>query len=294
MKILILGVSGMLGHKMYQTLSRHFRKVYGTVRGSKEDYKHFDIFNPDQLIDGVDVRNFVELTSILKGLRPDVIVNCIGVTTRKLDRTPTSEVIYTNGVLPHQLNEWSTSHKARLIHFSTDCVFTGSQGDYTEESPVDATDVYGRSKALGEVNGPHCLTIRSSIIGRELRGHTELVEWFLSQKKKTVKGYSEVIYSGVTTQYMAALVSHLITDHLQVDGLYQVSSPKISKFELLNSLNEAFKVGAQVEPDPSYVSNKSLQSNRFFAKTGLIPPDWPTMIEQMKLDPTPYEKWRAA
>ena len=174
----------------------------------------------------------------------------------------------------------------------TDCVFSGRDGGYTETSPSDAEDLYGKSKYLGEVTAENALTLRTSIIGRELANFRSLLEWFLSQKGKSVRGFKRVIYSGVTTNYMADLVYRIVSEHPTLSGLYQVSSTAISKYDLLCMIRDAFRLDIEIIPDEKEVSDRSMVGDAFLRATGYRPPEWSGLIAQLANDPTPYDKWR--
>jgi dTDP-4-dehydrorhamnose reductase len=179
-----------------------------------------------------------------------------------------------------------------VIHFSTDCVFSGRQGNYTEDSRSDAEDLYGKSKYLGEVTTGNALTLRTSIIGRELAHFRSLLEWFLSHDGKTVRGFRRVIYSGVTTNYLSQLVGDLITDHPALSGLYQVTAPPVSKHDLLCMIRDAYHLNIDIVPDEREVSDRSMVGEKFRRATGYTSPDWPRLLKQLADDPTPYVDWR--
>jgi dTDP-4-dehydrorhamnose reductase len=245
---------------------------------------------------GIDVQNIGSLTGVLNELRPQIILNGVGVTLRRTGMDSATQVIQINSLLPHQLADWCDSNRAKMFHYSTDCVFSGEKGGYTEDDPMDADDLYGRSKALGEVSNRKCaVTIRSSIVGREIENKTELFEWFLSQNGKTVKGYTKALYTGVTTNYMAQLTLELVQKHPQIYGLQQVASPIVSKFDLLKTLGEVYAAKhpfhVTIEANPSVEVLKNLNGDRFTERTGIRVPSWKTMLENMVADPTPYESF---
>jgi dTDP-4-dehydrorhamnose reductase len=281
MKIFILGAGGMLGHKMYQELSSHFPDTYACFRKPFQDYEEFGVFNPEKVIDKVDVLPFANLNDVLDKLKPDVIVNCLGITLRKAEVKDLDYCLELNSILPHMLDCWAAQNNSHLIHFSTDCVFDGVEGGYTEVSFPSAKDIYGRTKYLGEVSGPHSLTLRGSMIGRELHRKTELVEWALSQRGQTIKGYSKVIYSGVTTKVMSGLVLSILKRPTLLSGLYQVSSKPISKYELLQKMNRAFSLNMQIIEDCSYVSKKDLVGSKIQREMDFVCPSWDEMIDQL-------------
>jgi dTDP-4-dehydrorhamnose reductase len=284
MKILILGAGGMIGHKMYEVLSKQYPDTYSCFRKPFEQYKAFNLFDPNKVLEKIDVQPFEQLENALNELRPNVILNCVGITLRKEEIKDLNYCLEVNSFLPQRLKCWSAQNKAHLIHFSTDCVFDGAQGQYVEESFPSAKDIYGRTKYLGEVHGPESLTLRGSMIGRELFGKTELLEWALSQKGKSIKGYSKALYSGVTTDVMAQLVVDILKKRPFLSGLYQVSSRPISKFDLLQKINRAFGLNMQIAEDCSYVSKKDLVSSKIQREMGFVCPSWDEMINQLASD----------
>lgn len=293
MRVLILGAGGMLGHKLTMILNDSF-DVYTATRAEFSHYEKFSIFNSSRHIGNFDALNENSVRQLIKKNDPQVVLNCLGVTTRKLNQGGTPTVIKINSLLPHVLAECCLLNNARFIHFSTDCVFSGHKGAYLETDLTDARDLYGLSKILGEVNESHCLTLRSSIIGREIYHHTELVEWLISQKGKSVTGYSQAFYTGVTTNAMARVVSDIITNHKDLSGIYQLASPKISKFELLNSLNQTLHLNIDISPNSDYRSDKSLDGSRL-AK--VVPSadklNWKEMMMELADETDLYEKWKS-
>lgn len=282
MKILIFGANGMIGHQMWYKLNKEFPgSVYGTVRKEASFYEKFKIFNTDYLIPNLDITDFVKVLKVLDEVKPDVILNCIGITLRKPEIKNPELCQEVNSLFPQRLGRWAAQHQKRLIHFSTDCVFGGGDGMYTEDSIPDAKDVYGKTKFLGEVLGSHSLTLRCPIIGREIEGKTELIEWFLQQRNKAIKGYSKAIYSGITSAEMARQIILIIRKYPNLTGLYQISSEPISKYDLLVLLNEISALNATIHKDESYSTNKSLDSKKYRQLTGYNPPSWSSMLREM-------------
>ena len=161
---------------------------------------------------------------------------------------------------------------ARLIHLSTDCVFSGRKGNYVEEDPSDAEDIYGKTKYLGEVAGTGCLTLRTSMIGRELSGCHGLLEWFLSQQGKTIRGFRRAIFSGFTTRALSETIVSIIADHPQLDGIWHLAAEPISKFELLTLVKEKGGASGSIEPDDSFSCDRSLNGMRFRKATSFVVP----------------------
>jgi dTDP-4-dehydrorhamnose reductase len=281
MKILILGAGGMIGHEMYRVLSKTFPETYACFRQSFEIYKEMGVFDATKVLDNVDVLPFVHLERKLDALKPDVILNCVGITLRKKEIENFDYCLEVNSFHPQRLRCWVQKNSKYLVHFSTDCVFDGALGAYSETSYPSAKDIYGRTKYLGEVAGENCLTLRGSMIGRELTGKTELLEWAFSQKGQQIKGYSKAIYSGVTTTVMAQLVASLLANKTCLTGVYQVSSEPISKFDLLNKINHFFKLGMSVVEDSKYSSRKDLDSSKIKKAVGFVSPSWDEMLTQL-------------
>jgi len=292
--MLVLGGTGMLGHKVFQAaLSRGFDAAC-TVSRSAEDplVRRVDLFRRGRVIDRVDAMDFPRLREVLEAERPDVVVNCIGVIKqRDAARDPVPSITL-NSLLPHKLAEWAGGWGGRLIHFSTDCVFSGRGGGYTEGSPSDAEDLYGKSKYLGEVAAGNALTLRTSIVGRELANFRSLLEWFLSRRGERVRGFTRVIYSGVTTNHLAELVCGIVSDHPGLSGLYQVAAPAIAKHDLLCMIRDAYRLDVDIVPDETEVSDRSMAGGAFLRATGYPEPGWQGLVERLAGDPTPYEKWR--
>jgi len=281
MKILILGADGMIGHKMAQVLSVQNHKIVISIREKKDltlksiplkTKVFFNDFLNDNILD------------FLEKVNPDVIINAIGVTIRRGYTKNISDTIYLNSFFPHQLSNWAVAFKKRLIHFSTDCVFSGSEGSYLEDTTPDALDYYGKTKGLGEVNSKSSLTIRSSMIGPELFNKTELFEWIINNKEKEINGFSRVMYSGVTTVYMAKLVADLIDNHKNLIGIYNVASKPISKFELLHLINDNFDLGLIINDDKTVISNKTLDPSKIDNELGIKSPSWDELIIELKKD----------
>jgi dTDP-4-dehydrorhamnose reductase len=291
MSVLILGGAGMLGHKVWQRLSPRF-DARVTLRSGADDYAGLGLFDAERVVPGVDASDFARLSATLRELRPDVVVNCVGIIKQLPGAHDAITSITINSLLPHQLAAACAEIGARLIHVSTDCVFSGRKGMYRESDQPDAEDLYGRSKLLGEVTGAGCLTLRTSIIGRELRATTGLVEWFLSNRGAAVDGYGEAIFSGLTTLALADLIGNVIEHHPRLSGLYQVSTEPIDKLTLLRLINDAYGANVMIRPSSAVRIDRSLDSSRFREATGWQPRPWRELVAEMAADPTPYDDWR--
>lgn len=283
MRILILGGTGMLGHTLWQYFSSRFPDTYTTIRQSRTVCEKHELFAGDKVIDSVDVVDFPMLIGIMKCVRPDFILNCIGVTKRRKEADMAIHALTLNALLPHKLLEWGQNNSAKVVNFSTDCVFDGEQGNYTEESPTNATDLYGKTKALGEIQGANALTLRSSFIGTELHDGTELLEWFLSQTGR-VKGFKNAIYSGLTIFELSRVLENIMMYHPNATGIYNVSSDPISKFDLLMLIKEKMNLGVEILPDETVKCNRSLDSTKFRKEFSYTPPAWKVMVEELSVD----------
>ena len=291
-RILILGGGGTLGHKLWQALPSRFPDAFVSIRKNRAFYAKCGLFAGPNVVDALDLRDFSRLNSVLDELKPSVIVNCAGVTLRSKEALDKNSAISINALLPHRLAEWCSRSGARLIHFSTVCVFDGKTGGYTEDSPPDARDLYGMTKALGDVSAPFALTLRSSFIGREIFGGAELLEWFLAQKGKKIKGFTRALFTGLTTNKLAELVGELIEKHPALNGLYHVSSETLSKYDLLKLMKEAYKLDVEIEPEEGFEMKRDLNGERFGQAAGFICPPWKAMMAEMAADTTPYGDWR--
>lgn len=292
MKAVVLGADGMLGHKVFDALHDRFPTTVGTVRseatGSVRPW--MSQYPREAFCLGLELTELADLRTFLEAQRPEFIVNCAGIIKHRSD-AKTAPSILVNALMPHLLAEWAHAWGGRLIHFSTDCVFSGRQGNYTESDPSDAEDLYGRSKFLGEVQTGNALTIRMSTIGRELKNFYSLLEWFLMQRG-TVQGYVNAIYSGLPTTYLAGLTVRLISEMPDLSGLYQVASAPISKYDLLLKLKEVYRLDVRVEPNENFVCDRSLNGDAFACRTGWAIPTWDQLLDELVADATPYDQWR--
>jgi dTDP-4-dehydrorhamnose reductase len=297
-KILVLGAAGMLGHKLCQCLPAEGCDVVATVRQDVNRYASYDaVFGRTRLIGGVDAMNFEALASVVRSERPSAIVNCIGLIKQHREAENRMLAVALNSYLPHRLDTLCHEIGARLVHFSTDCVFSGHKGSYREADVSDAEDVYGRSKYLGETEHPEgdAVTLRSSIIGRELIGPRHgLFEWFLGQRGKRIGGFTRAIYTGFTTIEMARIVALVLARKEPLRGVYQVASAPISKFDLLCLLREIGGYPVEIDANRDFACDRSLVMDRFTADTGYVAPAWKPMLEEMIADPTPYDAYEAA
>lgn len=280
MRILVLGVTGMIGSAMFRVLTADSaHETLGTVR-SANDLRFFGELAAKQIATDVDVENYDTLVRTLVSVRPEVVVNCVGATKHKAAGNDPLTAIPMNAMLPHRLAKLCEGFGARLIHVSTDCVFSGRQGNYVEGDLPDAEDVYGRTKALGEVDYPHAVTLRTSTIGHELHGSYGLLEWFLTQQNRC-QGFRRAVFSGLPSVIFARIVRDLVIPRRELHGLYHVAGRPIAKSELLKIIADVYEKSIEIVPDDTFVIDRSLNAERFCAATGYQPPDWATLIKAM-------------
>lgn len=290
-KILILGANGMLGHKLFF----HFSALnnfdcYGSVRSTDDLAPYLSHLQIDKLYSGIDVNNTDSLIRIIAMLKPDVVINCIGIIKQVPASQNSIQSISINALLPHRIAMICQAADARMIHISTDCVFDGNMGNYREDDIPNAVDLYGRSKLLGEVSYPHCLTIRTSIIGHELKSKHGLVEWFLSQNTG-IQGFTRHIYSGVPTIELGEIIAHHIIPRPYLNGVYHLSAEPISKYDLLKLIALKYQKSTEIKPYNEPYCDRSLDSTRLRAALGYKPPSWPELIDKMYQDyvNSPYQ-----
>jgi dTDP-4-dehydrorhamnose reductase len=288
--VLVFGGKGMLGHKLVQRLSGTF-KVYYTLRGSLGSVDKFKFFDRRMGFENVDVENEQSVRDVFEQSEPDVVINAVGVIKQVGAVANVETTLSINSIFPHRLARICREYGARLISVSTDCIFTGNKGMYREVDAPDALDLYGQSKHWGEVVAPNCLTLRTSIVGRELATSHGLVEWLFSNRGGRVKGYSKAIYSGFPTVVFADILVDIIERHPGLCGVFHVSSDPISKFDILKKIDRGFGLAVEIEEDHGFVIDRSLDSSAFRRSTGFEPPMWDEMIGRMVGDPTPYDKW---
>jgi len=290
-KVLILGANGMLGHKLWQTFAKRF-DTYATVRQPAQSLAQYRMFDLARIKDKVSIQDFGSVARVISEVRPDLIVNCIGIVKQDAAAKDPLASISVNALFPHQLAQVCKSEGARLIHISTDCVFSGRKGGYSEIDETDPVDLYGRTKLLGEVDGEGNLTLRTSMIGRELEGSHGLIEWFLGQEGRSVRGFKRAVFSGFTTRVFADVVATVIDEHPDLCGIWHVAAEPINKFDLLSLVKDAYRLDIEVEPDETFVCDRSLNGERFWSALGSAAPTWIAMIEEMHRDTTPYPEIR--
>lgn len=288
----------MLGHKLCQRLPAEGYEVVATVRQPAARYAPYkSVFGQTRLVDGQDAMDFEKLAALVKKEKPFAVINCVGLIKQHKEAENCLLAVALNSYLPHRLDALCAEASTRLVHFSTDCVFSGHKGQYRESNLSDAEDIYGRSKYLGETEGAaaNSVTLRSSIIGRELTGPKHgLFEWFLSQRGKRIGGFTKAIYTGFTTIEMARIVARVLAAKRPLRGVYQVASAPISKFDLLTLLREIGGYPVEIDVNREFFCDRSLIMDRFTDETGYVAPAWKPMLEEMIADSTPYDAYEAA
>ena len=287
-RVLILGGTGMLGHKLWQILSPRM-DTHVTVRTSEPGVALLD---GERTLPNVSAEDFDTVAQAVAAVEPDVVVNCIGIVKQVREAQDPLASIAINSLFPHRVAQLCSAQGARLIHVSTDCVFSGRTGGYAESDIPDPVDLYGRSKLLGEVADGDGLTIRTSIIGRELSGARGLLEWFLGQQG-SVRGFQRAIFSGLTTQALARVVASVTADHPTLTGIRHVAAQPISKFDLLALLRDAYRLDVEIVADVEVAIDRSLDGTAFEQDTGWHADPWPDMVADLAADETPYERLRS-
>lgn len=286
-RLLILGATGMLGSTLFRFFEEQGVYVLATARDLNTCANLFSSPLQERILSPLRAENFVSIQEALSKYKPDIVINCIGIIKQFSAANDPLQAIEINALLPHRLAKVCKDINARLIHISTDCVFSGKKGMYTEDDFPDCNDLYGRTKLLGEVDYPHAVTLRTSIIGHELSGEVSLVDWFLAQEKK-VQGYIKAIYTGFPTVELARIIAEEVIPRPELHGMYHVSSDPISKYELLRLIAYEYGKTIDIEPYDEFHCDRSLDSSRFRRTTGYVPPKWSELVTRMHLESPKY------
>jgi dTDP-4-dehydrorhamnose reductase len=280
-RVLVLGASGMLGNAVMRQLTKSSgHQVFGSVRSlAARNLLPTNLHS--NVIVGVDIENIDSLASLFAAVHPDVVINCVGLVKQLSKADDPLSAIPINALLPHRLARICDVAGARFVHLSTDCVFSGAKGMYTEADTADATDLYGRSKYLGEVDYPNAITLRTSIIGSELHSSRSLVGWFLAQEG-SVKGYKNAIFSGLPTVEIANVIRDYVIPYSELHGVYHVSAEPINKFDLLTQVAQTYEKTISIIENHELVIDRSLDSTRFRQATGFKPKPWPELVRSMR------------
>jgi len=283
MRILVLGGDGMIGHHLLLAWQdNHDIKV--TLHGDLNSYKQYGLFNEGNSYANVDVRLIGQLERIIEIFSPDAVVNAVGVTKQLVDSKNAVSAIEINSLFPHKLADLCWQFGARLVHLSTDCIFSGKTGYYSEKDISDAEDLYGRTKYLGEVDLPHVITLRKSTIGLELSGAHGLLEWFLAQKGP-IYGFRRAVFSGLISMELANVIEMVLLEHCELSGVWNVASKPINKYDLLMKLNHRLeRKDIEIIPNDDFICDRSLDGSRFETETGYIAPTWDQMLDDLALE----------
>ena len=282
MRIIILGSNGLLGNTIIRYFFENFNyETYGFCRDSsklgflnKNDFKRIKIVK--------DIFNTEDLKKKIEKIKPDVIINSIGITNKIKNQNSNfiQKIIHVNSLFPHQLQQLCLQLDIRLIHLSSDCVFSGDKGFYSEQDNPDPIDIYGKSKLLGELDYENTITIRKSVIGHEISSKNGLLEWFLKQEGE-VKGYKKAIFSGITVLELAKVIDMHIIPNQNLRGVYHVSGQSISKYNLLKIIASEYKKVIKIVPNEEVKIDRSLNSIKFNKITGYQSEAWPKLIKSM-------------
>ena len=291
MKLLILGASGMLGHQLCRTLGDRF-EIWATFRGEPSEFERYGFIPQERTIGQVDAQDLATVRRALDLAKPDAVINGIGIVKQRDEAKQAVPSIQINALFPHQLADLCVERGLRVIQISTDCVFSGLRGNYSESDVPDPLDLYGRTKLLGELNLPGMLTLRTSIIGWQLNNFSGLLNWFALQRGKNIKGYRKAIYSGVSTAVLSTLIGDIIETRPDLQGLYHVASAPISKYDLLVQLRDALGWNdITIDPEDQFFCDRSLNSLRFNTMTGWLAPSWAAIISGLAKEWPEYKKW---
>ena len=291
MRVLVLGGNGMLGHKLCQILPNQM-DVWATIRGGTVNH---EFLSNERLIKNIPVQDTQRVKEVIESVAPDAVINAVGIVKQRDEAKQAVPSIRVNSLFPHQLADICEPHNIRVIQISTDCVFSGLRGNYSELDVPDPVDLYGRSKLIGELNRPGCLTLRTSIIGWQLNTFTSLLSWFALQRESAIKGYRKAIYSGLTTAVLAQLIGDLILTRPELHGIYQVASTPITKFDLLVGLGKELGwEDISIQPDDQFYCDRTLLGIRFATATGWRAPDWGFMISNLAQEWPAYAAYYSA
>lgn len=283
MRVLILGVSGLIGSTLFRVLSKsNSYRVGGTLRLPAGSYQ-FEGGAATTLYFGVDFLKSDRWREVITDFSPDVVVNCAGVTKHRLAEFSGDEAHYINAQMPVILKEELCKLDSRFVQISTDCVFRGERGNYIEEDQPDALDRYGRTKIAGEVRGRNVLTIRTSTIGHECGTKHGLLEWFMDQKD-SCRGFERAVFSGMPTLELACIFRDYILPGDLYGGLFHLAPYPINKLALLQKIAKHYQLDLEIIPDQEFEMNRVLNSQKFLNATNYRIKDWDTLIIEMRKD----------
>lgn len=283
-QILIIGATGMLGHMLVRVLSPSHHVVGTTSSKYDQQSPLARILSEDNWIDQIDVRNLSTVEEAIRGTKPEVVINCVGVIKQKMESSNIMDAILINSLVPHQLSKICTETNSKLIHFSTDCVFEGTPGIKKVNDVPNATDLYGSTKRLGEIEYPPALTLRTGFVGRQLSGAEGLFEWVRSQRGKTIDGFQNAIYSGFTAMALSRIIQQIIEEHDYLSGLHQVAGNHINKFDLITKLNHYLNLDLTIIKNTEFMCDRSMDGTEFTKLTNIPIPSWDDMLAEFAED----------
>jgi dTDP-4-dehydrorhamnose reductase len=285
MKIIFLGGTSSLAYKAYTLFSKNF-DTYVTFRNFNDKIRKTNYFDENKIINGFDAFETENISQVIKNLNPNIVINCIRLTKEMNDDSIRKNMIYINSLFPHILAGICTEINCKLIHFSTDCVFSGKKGNYSEGDFTDAENLYGKTKYLGEIDYGQHLTIRTSKVGKSLFGDNGLVDWFINEVKKgnEINGFTNAIYNGFSTTSLSRELLKIVKHNLKLKGLYHLSAEKISKYKLLLKISEKLNLNAKIKKYDKFYCDRSLNCSKYKKVTVFIPPDWKAMVEEITRD----------
>ena len=284
-RILVVGASGMLGHEAIRVLAPDF-EVWGACR-HPQDLP--DLGVPSQrLLGGLDATSADSANALIARVQPDLTINAAGIVKQHAKARAAIPSIAVNSLWPHLLADACATHGARMVHVSTDCVFSGTRGQYTEQDVPDAFDLYGRSKLLGEViDRDNVITLRTSIIGWQLGEPTGLVGWFGAHRNEPLRGYTKAVFSGLTTRALTEVIRDVVLPDPTLSGLWHLSADPIDKYTLLADLAKYLGWDVTLNRVDEPVIDRSLDSTRFRERTGWTPASWDAMLQELAREPRP-------
>ncbi len=282
MRVLVFGAGGMLGYTLYRHLAADSDiEVHGSLRTPLP--RNYPLPARGRLHIGIDALDEAAVDALVRLVKPDALINCVGLIKQREQAQDPLAAIALNASLPHRLARACTAAGARLIHVSTDCVFSGRKGSYRETDPADADDLYGRTKRLGEVDYGGHLTLRTSLIGHELARGISLVDWFLGQRG-AVTGYGGAVFSGMPTVEIARVLRERILPRRELAGLYHLSAAPIDKDRLLRLVARQYRHDIDIHREMQPAIDRSLDSSRLRAALDYAPPAWEALIDAMHAD----------